>query len=179
MTFKRILSAFCVECAILLFSCSVPAQAQGAPVSPADKHFVHEALLGGMAEVELGQLASEKGNRDDVKQFGQKMVEDHTKLGDQMKGVAGEIGVTVPTMLSASDLALEAKLKLLSGDEFDKAYIRAMVKDHRADLADFKKEVATGASPVVKHAAAEGEKVIAMHLEHIEKIAQADQVATR
>jgi putative membrane protein len=146
--------------------------------SPADKHFVTAALKGGMAEVKLGQMATEKGNSQDVKDFGQKMVEDHTKLGDQMKQVAGQIGVDPPSMLAPKDEALEAKLKLLSGDAFDKAYISAMVKDHREDLMAFKKEAAEGGSPAVKSAAADGEKVVAEHLHMIRKIAQSHDVAT-
>jgi putative membrane protein len=71
------------------------------------------------------------------------------------------------------DKALELKLKALSGDDFDKAYIEAMVKDHHKDLSDFKKEVASGQSSTVKDAASKGEKVIAEHLKMIRQIAQA------
>ena len=146
--------------------------AQSSDASPADKMFVKDALKGGMAEVKLGQLAADKGSSDDVKQFGQKMVEDHTKMGDQMKGVAGQIGVTPPTMVSPADKALETRLQALSGDAFDKAYIRAMVKDHRKDLMDFKKEASSGKSSAVKDAASQGSNVIAEHLKMIEDIAR-------
>ena len=166
--------ASCLCCVLAAFP--LMSQAQNS-ASAADKHFVTEALKGGMAEVKLGQLASEKGNSADVKEFGQKMVEDHTKLGDKMKSVATDIGVMPPTMISAKDEALEAKLKTLSGDAFDKAYIRAMVKDHQADLADFNKEIAGGSSPAVKDAATQGEEVITNHLHMIQKIAQEHQVA--
>jgi putative membrane protein len=144
----------------------------------ADKHFVTAALRGGMAEVELGKLAAEKGTSDDVKQFGQKMVTDHTQLGDQMKQVAQQIGATQPSAMSAADLALVAKLKVLSGNAFDKAYIQAMVKDHENDLGDFNKEIAGGSSSVVKDAAREGAKVIQEHLDMIKKIAQTNNVAS-
>ena len=80
-------------------------QQQQGSVSSAmqDKEFVHSALQGGMAEVQLGQLAAEKGSTDDVKQFGQKMVADHTKLGDQMKLVAAQLGVKAPDGPSKKD----------------------------------------------------------------------------
>lgn len=154
-----------------------PTQGSMAEASSADKSFVKSALRGGMAEVELGQLASQKGNSEDVKLFGQKMVQDHTRLGDEMKGVAGKIGVTPPTMLSPMDKALEVKLKTLSGDGFDKAYIEAMVKDHKKDLEDFKKEAGTGTSAEVKRVAAKGANVVSEHLDMIEKIAQSHKVA--
>jgi putative membrane protein len=126
--------------------------------------------------VKLGQLASEKGSSEDVKQFGQKMVEDHTKLGDQMKQVAEQLSVTPPEGLSAQDQAIYTRLEGLPGDEFDKAYIQAMVKDHRTDLSEFKKEARMGKSPAVKDAAQQGEKVITEHLRMIEQIAQKHNV---
>jgi putative membrane protein len=158
---------------VVLLAGTAASKAQSSDASSDDKQFVTAALRGGMAEVELGQLASQKGNSDDVKQFGKKMVEDHTKMGDDMKVVAGQVGVKPPSMLSPMDKALELKLKALSGDDFDKAYIEAMVKDHHKDLSDFKKEVASGQSSTVKDAASKGEKVIAEHLKMIRQIAQA------
>jgi hypothetical protein len=111
--------------------------------------------------------------------FGEKMVVDHTALGDKMKAVAGEIGVTPPSMTTPSDMALKAKLELLSGDAFDKAYISAMVKDHEEDLKDFQQEVADASSPAVKTAARQGETVIAHHLAMIRKIAEAHNVSAK
>ena len=95
--------------------------------SSSDKKFVQSALEGGNAEVKLGQLAAQKGTSEDVKQFGQKMVDDHTKLGDQMKQIAQQQGIDVPDGIPAKDKDLETKLNSLSGDAFDKAYIKAMV----------------------------------------------------
>jgi len=108
--------------------------------SASDKKFVHSALEGGNAEVKLGQLAMQKGNSEDVKQFGQKMVDDHTKMGEQMKQVAQQEGINVPDGIPAKDKALETKLNSLSGDAFDKAYIKAMVQDHRKDLRSSRKK---------------------------------------
>jgi len=161
--------------ALILMAATSAAVAQ-ATASDDDKKFVDAALKGGMAEVDLGNLAVKKGASDDVKQFGQKMVDDHTKLGDKMKTAAGEIGVNPPSMTTPSDMALKAKLEVLSGDAFDKAYISALVKGHEEDLKDFKKEVAEGTSPVVKGAARQGEVVITHHLAMIRKIAQTHNV---
>lgn len=141
-----------------------------------DKHFVEAALKGGMTEVDLGKLAADKGASADVKQFGQKMVTDHTRLGDRMKTVAGQIGVTPPSMDTISGMGEEAKLKVLSGKSFDDAYISAMLKDHEDDLEAFKKEVASGTSPEVKRAARQGEAVVQEHLAMIRRIAKAHNV---
>ena len=146
--------------------------------SAADQKFANEAMEGGMAEVQLGQLATQKASADDVKQFGQKMVDDHTKLNNQMTQLAPSIGVTPPTQLSAKDQALATRLQGLSGDQFDKAYIQAMVSDHKKDLHEFKKEVATTQNPQLKDAVQQGETVIQGHLEMVQQLAKTHHVET-
>lgn len=141
-----------------------------------DKDFVHEALEGGMAEVQMGQLAAQKASSDDVKQFGQKMVQDHTQMTDQIKQVAQQLGVSEPKGLSKKDKAEIAKLNSLSGPEFDKAYIAAMVKDHKKDLSDFRAEAQNTQDPTVKQAAQQGAQVIDQHLQMIEQIAKVHNV---
>jgi putative membrane protein len=166
-----------LSCSCILLAASAAALAQtSGDASAADKHFVHEALVGGMAEVQLGQLASQKGTAQDVKQFGQKMVEDHTKLGNQMKRVADQIGVTPPTALSPKDQALKTRLEGLSGAQFDRAYIQAMVKDHEKDLEAFQGEAANGSSQAVKDAAGQGATVVSHHLDMIKQIASTHHV---
>jgi putative membrane protein len=142
-----------------------------------DKKFVSGALEGGMAEVALGKLAAEKATNPEVKQFGQQMVEDHTKLGEQMKPVAEQIGVKIPTELSKKDKAMEAKLSAMSGAQFDKAYVEMMVKDHKKDYSEFQDEAKSAVIPSVKAAATAGEPVIKSHLDHIQQIAKSSTVA--
>jgi putative membrane protein len=138
-----------------------------------DRAFVKDALEGGMAEVQMGELAAQKGASNDVKSFGQQMVTDHTTLGNQMSQVAQGVGVTPPSGLSKKDKTMMTKLQGLSGSEFDDAYIRAMVKDHKKDDGAFKDEAENAQIPAVKQAAAQGERVIANHLQMIQQIAQA------
>jgi putative membrane protein len=142
-----------------------------------DRDFVKKALEGGDAEVQLGQLAQQKSQSDDVKQFAQKMVQDHTQMGDQlMKPLAKQLGVDPPKNLSKKDKQLMAKLESLSGSQFDNEYIRAMVKDHRQDLKDFKSEAETTQDPNVKQAVQQGETIVSQHLQLIEQIAQSHNV---
>ena len=115
-----------------------------------DKMFVMKAARGGMSEVELGTLATQKGSSDDVKQFGQKMVDDHSKANDELKSLAQQKGITLPTDSGAEGKAMKAKLDKLSGDQFDKAYMQHMVKDHKKDVAEFKKEADSGKDSDVK-----------------------------
>jgi putative membrane protein len=138
-----------------------------------DQAFVTKALEGGMAEVELGKLAADKSQSQDVKQFAQKMVNDHSQMGDKwFKPVAQQIGVSEPKGPSKKDKKLIEKLQGLSGQEFDTAYIQAMVKDHKEDLKDFQNEAQAAQDPNVKQIAEQGTKVISQHLQMIEQIAQ-------
>lgn len=149
------------------------------PAAMMDKAFVRKAMQGGMAEVQLGQLAAQKGNSEDVKQFGQKMVDDHTKLNDEMKQVAQQLSVPAPTSLSSKDKATIKKLQALNGDAFDKAYIKDMVADHKKDESEFKEEVQHASNPALQQAASQGAQVIAEHLQMIQQIAQKNNVAAK
>ena len=138
-----------------------------------DQAFVTKALEGGMAEVELGKLAADKSQSPDVKQFAEKMVNDHSQMGDKwFKPVAKEIGVSEPKGSSKKDKKLIEKLQGLSGQEFDTQYIQAMVKDHKEDLKDFQSEAQAAQDPNVKQIAEQGTKVVSQHLQMIEQIAQ-------
>jgi len=119
--------------------CGLMAYAQS-QVSSADRMFMDKAAQGGMAEVQLGQLASQKASAQPVKDFGQRMVTDHSQANDKLKGIASSKGVTLPDAVSAKDKALYDRLSGLSGEAFDRAYMQAMVKDHNEDVAEFRKE---------------------------------------
>ncbi len=152
--------------------------AMNAPGQPSlmDKAFVSKALQGGMAEVQLGQLTLQKSNNDQVKQFAQRMIDDHTKLGEQMKPVAKQLDVSDPKSISKKDKATIAKLEALSGPAYDQAYIKDMVKDHKQDLSEFQTEASSGQDQTVKDAANQGSKVIAQHLQMIQQIAKDQNV---
>jgi putative membrane protein len=119
-------------------------------VPMADQHFMMKAAQGGMAEVELGKLATQNASSQAVKDFGQKMVDDHSKANDELKGLAGRKNITLPTSPDAKDQATNDRLSKLTGAAFDRAYMRDMVADHKKDVADFQKEAMTGADPDVK-----------------------------
>jgi putative membrane protein len=140
-------------------------------ISASDKKFVREAAQGGMAEVEMGKLATEKASNPEVKKFGQRMVDDHTKAGDQLKEVASSKGISVPDKLSAKDEATKLRLSKLSGEQFDKAYMSDMVKDHTQDVADFQRESSSGMDPDVKNFASQTLPTLKDHLRQAKEIA--------
>jgi len=142
----------------------------GSSLSPADRKFAREAAQGGMAEVELGKLAVQSASSDDVKRFGQRMIDDHTKANDKLKEVASKEGITLPTSLDAKDQAIKTRLSKLSGDQFDKAYMKDMVRDHKKDVAAFQNESSTGSDPAVKNFASETLPTVQDHLKEAETI---------
>jgi putative membrane protein len=136
-----------------------------------DQKFVKNAAAGGMAEVKFGQLAVQKATNPDVKAFGQKMVDDHTTLGNQLMPVAQRMGITPPTQLDKKDQAEYDRLNALSGDAFDKAYVQAMVADHKKDLRDFKYEASNTNNSDLKQVAQQGAQVIQQHYQMVQKLA--------
>ncbi len=142
-------------------------------LSAADKKFVREAAQGGLAEVEMGKLASQKGSNSDVKSFGQMMVDDHTKANDELKSLASSKGVTVPSDLDAKDKAEVSRLEKLSGEQFDRAYMQAMTRDHKKDIAEFKRESTSGKDTELKDWAGKTLPTLEKHLQHAEQTASA------
>jgi putative membrane protein len=119
-------------------------------LAPADHNFANEAAVGSMAEVELGNLAKEKASSADVKSFGDRMVTDHSKANDELKSWAQQKNVTLPSELDAKHKATVDRLAKLSGDAFDKAYMKEMVADHNHDVAAFKRESTAAKDPDLK-----------------------------
>lgn len=134
----------------------------------ADSAFLREAAAGGMAEVELGQLAAQNAESSDVKQFGQRMADDHGKANEELKTLASQKKVDLPAAPDAKHKAVHDKLAKLKGVQFDSAYMSAMVSDHQKDVAAFQREAKSGKDPDVK---AWAEKTLPTLQEHL-KLAQ-------
>jgi putative membrane protein len=94
------------------------------------KDWVEDRLVGGMTEVKLGELASQKGRDADVKAFGRMMVQDHTKAGEELKQFASKHNITAPADLDDEHRDKVERLSKLQGAEFDREYMNTMVDDH-------------------------------------------------
>ncbi|HEY5371554.1 MAG TPA: DUF4142 domain-containing protein [Hanamia sp.] len=103
------------------------------------KDFSKDAAQGGMMEVELGNIAMKNGGTQAVKEFGKMMVDDHTKINDQLKDLASKKNVDLPATVSDHQQKDIDKLTKETGKEFDKDYVSMMVKDHKDDIDAFKK----------------------------------------
>jgi putative membrane protein len=139
-------------------------QAQQHKLSKKDRNFAEEAAMGGMAEVELGKLAQQNAQNDDVKQFGTRMVQDHTNANQQLTPILSAKDVTAPTQLDASHRRTHDRLSKMRGAEFDRAYMRDMVQDHEKDVKKFRQEAEHGNDPDLKAFAQQTLPVLEQHL---------------
>ena len=157
--------------AVLAVMCAVPASGVLAQkgvmsktmVSTMDKTFMKAAAQGGMAEVNLSKLAVERGGPT-VKQFGQMMIEDHTKANEELMGIAESKKVVLPKTMKPDAVVAQKKMSKLNGAAFDKFYVAFMLKDHQKDVADFSKEAKMGKDEDVKGFAAKTLPVVQGHL---------------
>jgi putative membrane protein len=137
---------------------------QSTKKAASDEQFAKKAAQGGLAEVKMGELAQQKGTNEAVKKFGQRMAEDHTKAGEELKQAAMKENITLPTDLDTKDQATYDALSKLSGPAFDRAYARDMVKDHEQDIAEFKREANSGKNESIKNFAAQTLPTLEDHL---------------
>jgi len=170
---RRIDSLGLAKRVVALAMLAVPAAfSQHDALSHSDAAFLKDAAEGGMDEVKLGELAYQKGTSDRIKTFGQHMIDDHTKMNNELQALAARKSVTLPTDISITQ---EASYKLLSaktGEGFDKSYISSMVKDHEDDIAAFQKEANNGGDADVKALASKALPTLQEHLRMAQDIAR-------
>jgi len=121
-------------------STAQPATGTQQKASKADQSFLKEAIEGDLSEVKMGELAQQKGQSQDVKSFGQMLQQDHGQHLTQAQQQAQQMGMTAPTQPNSKQKAMYDKLSKLSGAQFDKAFAKDMVKDHKEDVAKYQKE---------------------------------------
>src|SRR5512138_1731693 len=143
MFMKRAQTVIGVVAAFGLLTLVPPVAAQQSPptntkLQRTDRRFIVKATEGGREEVELGRLAQSKASSDAVKKFGQRMVEDHDNANKELMDLASSKNVQLDEKAAKKD-ALVEKLNKLQGQDFDRAYVNEMVKDHKKDVAEFRR----------------------------------------
>ena len=141
-----------------------------------DQAFIKQMFESDAAEVQLGQLAQEKSQSDDIKTFAQKTVENRKRLDDQLAPLAKRLDAGEPKGPGKKDKQEIAKLQSLSGPQFDQEYIRIVEKGHEKDVKSMKQAASSAQDPSVQRAAQADAPVIEQHLQVIQKIAQAHNV---
>jgi putative membrane protein len=161
----------------LLLTLTAPMLAWAA--SSPDESFYKHAAEGGIFEVDAGKLAQEKGNSQQVKDFGAMMVKDHSAANEKLKALAAAKSIDLPTSASVSQMATKAKLDVLSGNTFDESYIKSQVRAHRATIALFRKEIASGQDADAKAFAGATLPTLRAHMKAIDAIAADAGVSTK
>ena len=140
----------------------VPARAD---LNNADRSFIEQAASGGMAEIQTAQLAQQRSNSPQVKQFANRVIADHTQANSELQQIAQDQNITLPEQPSAKDASAYRRLIGLTGAAFDQAYGQAEVSDHQQDIALFRKEAQSGQDPTVKSFAQKTLPLLVQHLQ--------------
>jgi putative membrane protein len=136
----------------------------------ASKKFITEAIEGNLAEVAVGKLAQEKGKSDGVRSFGQMLATDHADANQKAVSAANSLGVTPPSQPNAKQKTIYNKLEKLSGDAFDRAFVKDMVSDHKKDVREYEKEAKKPNDPAAGYAN-ETLPVLKKHLDAAQSLA--------
>jgi putative membrane protein len=137
---------------------------QGSTLSSTDRQFLTRAAMMDMAEIQTGRLAVSQGASESVRQFGQRMIDDHTRTSQQLMQMASPAGFMPPQTLDAKHQAVAAKLARLTGAEFDRAYMRQMVKDHQEAISLYQRQSTRGTMPDLRSFAAATLPALREHL---------------
>lgn len=143
------------------------------PLEKADGNFVVDAANGGMTEVAASQLAQSSATDERVKGFANMMVQDHTKAGDQLKKLAAAKSLTLPATISDKNQKAIDDLGKKTGKDFDKAYIKMMLDDHKKTVDMFKKEANDAKDSDLKTWATSTLPTLQMHLDSVKAISSA------
>lgn len=138
-----------------------------------DVAFYKNAAEGGIAEVEAGHLAQNKGNSQQVKDFGAMMLKEHSATNDKLQALASAKTITLPATSSVEQMTAKARLNVLSGANFDKSYIKAQISAHQDTIALLQKEISSGQDPDAKAFAAAVLPTVRAHLKAATAIASA------
>jgi putative membrane protein len=130
-----------------------------------DSKFMMMAATSGMNEISLSNQALSKSSNDDVKKLAQMMIDDHTKANDELKSLAATKNVTLPTEADSKHKSAMEKMSSISGEAFDKAYVKMMVSDHEKAVSMFQKESTNGKDAEAKAFAASKLPALQSHLE--------------
>jgi putative membrane protein len=164
----------------LMAVCAFAAQdTHGGSLSKGDKSFITEAAQGNLTEIEMGKLAQEKGQSQGVKDFGKRLEADHSKANEQLMGIAKDAGVEVPTQLDKKHQKDVDKLSKMKAQDFDKAFAKHMVSDHKKDIGKFQKEAKSAKDSELKNFASETLPTLQEHLKIAEGLAGQNKAASK
>ena len=134
-----------------------------------DQQFIKEAIQGNLAEQKLGQLAQQKGQSEAVRSYGNSLQKDHATANREAMKAAQSLGVNAPTQPTEKQESAYNNLSKLSGEKFDDAFVKAMVKDHRQDIKEYEKAAKSTENAAGTYAS-QALPTLKMHLQMAENI---------
>jgi putative membrane protein len=155
---------------VSLFACPALVQGQTSEVAQQDLEFAQEAAAGGLKEVTLGKLAQQQAKNEQVVQFGQHMVEDHSLANETLTSIAEDKGIQLPQELPADAQQKYEELQQLSDAEFDTAYMDEMVQDHEKTIELFEQQAESGEDAALRGFAEETLPTLREHLEMAKQV---------
>jgi putative membrane protein len=182
---KQVITTTALMCALAFSTGAAPDAFQGTTAKPAtqkpdtakgqsaaaDAEFMRTAAMDGMAEVVHGKQATANAASDEVKKFGQRMIDDHGKANEELKGLAAKKSVTLPAELDQKHQAMQQKLEKMNGADFDRAYMQHMVQAHKQAVTLFQNEAKNGKDADTRAWAEKTLPVLQEHLKMATEIA--------
>jgi putative membrane protein len=164
----------------LLFSTMIWAQPAADPTLPhSESSFLKDAAAGGIAEVKFAELAEQNASNPQVKSFARRMVNDHSKMNDQLQTLASVKNVELPTDMGIKEKASYKLLSAKKGADFDRAYMSDMVKDHESDIKDFQKQAKNATDSDVRALASKDLPTLREHLSQAQQLASEIGASTK
>lgn len=157
-------------------SMSAQAGSGNGAASSQDRHFLEDTAQDSNFEIKTGRLALQKSSSADVKQYAEMIIHDHTQLNEQIRSTDAAVSITPPAGMSVKDDATYAELKVLSGETFDKAYIKGLIKGNVESVNQAKSEVSSTSVPTIKSLAQRRLALDEKHSARAEKLAQIHDV---
>jgi putative membrane protein len=139
-------------------------------VPDVDRTFVTDAASSSTMEVQIGRHAAQVASSDEIRQFGQRMVEDHTKAREELRAAAEQDGVDVPEQMTPAHRTEVARLTKVAGTAFDREYLRAAVNHYKESVASFEQQAAQGNEPALKQFAIRTLPTLREHLQMAQQL---------
>jgi putative membrane protein len=147
-----------------------PGQPAPLTVNAADRLFMQQAAIGGMAEVALAELVLARSRDAEVEAFADRMKANHGKANAELKGIADAAGVPLPTTLDTEHRAMREQLENLSGQAFDLAYLQGQLTDHQKSAQLLTYVIGSGQDPVLKDFAGKNLPLVLEHLDMVQEL---------
>ena len=149
----------------------IPSTRALAALSDGDREFVENAAESGYAEVATGKAAAKSDNQA-IRDFGNQMVDEHSKMNEELASIAKQKGLTPPTTADLASKAKNALMNVLPGKTFDKQYVSSQLNDHQETLQLMQNEAQSGQDPDLKAFAQKSVPMIQKHIDELQALKQ-------